>query len=110
MARQTVALRRVRGICDAPTLLWAPLVHLAEGCSLAETAVRVRAADWATPAGVTPMQLENYTIVATERNSLPYEGTMHVEHHLAIMPGELPDLVEPGLPIELTVRISEGDE
>lgn len=51
-ARQTGALRRARGIRDAPTLLRALLVHLAEGCSLAETAVRVRAAGWCVVSAV----------------------------------------------------------
>jgi len=51
-ARQTGALRRARGIRDAPTLLRALLVHLADGCSLAETAVRVRAAGWGAVSAV----------------------------------------------------------
>jgi hypothetical protein len=46
-ARSLGALRRGRGIRDPATLLRCLLVHLAEGCSLAETAVRVRAAGWA---------------------------------------------------------------
>jgi hypothetical protein len=45
-ARVTGALRRTRGIKDAETLLRVLLVHLADGCSLHETAVRVRAAGW----------------------------------------------------------------
>ena len=42
----TRALRRTRGIKDAETLLRVLLVHLADGCSLQETAVRVQAAGW----------------------------------------------------------------
>lgn len=41
------ALRRARGIRDPSTLLRCLLVHLAEGCSLVETAARVQAAGWA---------------------------------------------------------------
>ena len=51
-ARQTGALRRARGIRDAPTLLRTLLVHLADGCSLAETAVWVRAAGWCAVSAV----------------------------------------------------------
>jgi len=51
-ARQAGARRRARGIRDAPTLLRALLVHLADGCSLAETAVRVRAAGWCSVSAV----------------------------------------------------------
>lgn len=43
-ARLCGALRRVRGIPDAQTLLRVLLVHLADGCSLAETVAR--AAEW----------------------------------------------------------------
>jgi hypothetical protein len=39
-ARECGALRRGRGIADARTLLRVMLVHLAQGCSLRETAVR----------------------------------------------------------------------
>jgi len=46
-ARSLGALRRARGIRDPATLLRCLLVHLAEGCSLMETAARVRAAGWA---------------------------------------------------------------
>ena len=45
-ARAEGALRRARGIPDAATLLRVLLVHLADGCSLQETAVRVRQARW----------------------------------------------------------------
>lgn len=48
------ALRRARGIRDPATLLRCLLVHLAEGCSLVETAARVRAAGWAA---VSPVAL-----------------------------------------------------
>ncbi|MCX8038919.1 MAG: IS4/IS5 family transposase, partial [Candidatus Sumerlaeia bacterium] len=41
-ARETGALRRCRKVPDAPTLLRVLLIHLAEGCSLRETAVRAR--------------------------------------------------------------------
>jgi hypothetical protein len=40
MARQCGALRRARGIRDAPTLLRTLMIHLADGCSLVETAIR----------------------------------------------------------------------
>jgi hypothetical protein len=46
-ARSLGALRRARGIRDPAVLLRCLLVHLADGCSLAETAVRVRALGWA---------------------------------------------------------------
>ena len=42
-ARSTGALRRPRGFKDAASLLRAMLIHLVDGCSLRETAVRVRA-------------------------------------------------------------------
>jgi hypothetical protein len=51
-ARETGALRRARGIRDAPTLLRVLLVHLADGCSLQETAVRARAAGWCSVSSV----------------------------------------------------------
>jgi Transposase DDE domain len=51
-ARSLGAMRRTRGIRDPATLLRCLLVHLAEGCSLAETAVRVRAAGWAAVSAV----------------------------------------------------------
>ncbi len=46
------ALRRSRGIRDPGVLLRCLLVHLAEGCSLLETAARIRAARWATLSAV----------------------------------------------------------
>jgi hypothetical protein len=45
-ARELGALRRTRSIKDAETLLRVLLVHLADGCSLQETAVRVQSAGW----------------------------------------------------------------
>jgi hypothetical protein len=39
-AKELGALRRCRGFPDAPTLLRVLLIHLADGCSLRETAVR----------------------------------------------------------------------
>jgi hypothetical protein len=39
-ARELGALRRTREFCDAQTLLRVMLIHLGEGCSLRETAVR----------------------------------------------------------------------
>jgi len=41
-AKELGALRRARKVPDARTLLRALLIHLAEGCSLRETAVRVK--------------------------------------------------------------------
>jgi hypothetical protein len=41
-ARSLGALRRCRGVSDAESLLRVLLIHLAEGCSLRETSVRVR--------------------------------------------------------------------
>lgn len=41
-ARRCGALRRARGIPDAETLLRLLLIHVANGCSLSETAVRAR--------------------------------------------------------------------
>lgn len=43
-ARASGALRRARGVSDAGALLRVLLMHLAQGCSLAETAVRAREA------------------------------------------------------------------
>lgn len=51
-ARSLGALRRGRGIRDPATLLRCLLVHLAEGCSLMETAARVRAQGWAAISAV----------------------------------------------------------
>jgi hypothetical protein len=45
-ARQCGALRRARVIGDAELLLRVLLLHLADGCSLQETALRVRQAGW----------------------------------------------------------------
>jgi hypothetical protein len=45
-ARELGAVRRLRGIGDVPTLLRILLMHLADGCSLKETALRVRQARW----------------------------------------------------------------
>ncbi len=45
-ARTEGALQRARGIRDPTTLLRTLLVHLADGCSLQETAVRVQEAGW----------------------------------------------------------------
>src|SRR5207248_1304044 len=42
MARRSGALRRARGVPDAETLLRLLLMHVANGCSLAETSVRAR--------------------------------------------------------------------
>jgi len=42
-ARKRGALRRARGVDGAETLLRVLMIHLATGCSLAETAVRARA-------------------------------------------------------------------
>lgn len=42
-ARQTGAMRRTRGFKDAATLLRVLLIHLVDGCSLRETAVRADA-------------------------------------------------------------------
>jgi Transposase DDE domain len=41
-ARSLGALRRCRGVSDAESLLRVLLIHLAEGCSLRETSLRVR--------------------------------------------------------------------
>ena len=51
-AREQGALKRARGIADAATLLRVLLVHLADGCSLQESAVRVRQAGWCTISSV----------------------------------------------------------
>jgi len=51
-AREQGALRRARGIGDAATLLRVLLVHLADGCSLQETAVRVHEAGWCAVSSV----------------------------------------------------------
>ena len=45
-ARRLGALRRARGIADAQTLLRVLLVHVADGCSLSETALRAQQAGW----------------------------------------------------------------
>jgi hypothetical protein len=41
-ARSLGALRRCRGVSDAESLLRVLLIHLAEGCSLRETSLRIR--------------------------------------------------------------------
>ncbi len=41
-ARESGALVRARGVADAPALLRTLLIHIATGCSLAETSVRAR--------------------------------------------------------------------
>ena len=51
-AREQGALRRARGISDAATLLRVLLVHLADGCSLQETAVRAQEAGWCAVSSV----------------------------------------------------------
>ena len=53
-ARKLGALRRAREIADAGTLLRVLLVHLADGCSLAETAARAAELGWCevSPAAV----------------------------------------------------------
>jgi hypothetical protein len=45
-ARSCGALRRARAVCDAGVLLRLLLIHLADGCSLHETAVRATQAGW----------------------------------------------------------------
>src|SRR3990172_488725 len=45
-ARELGAVRRLRGIRDVETLLRMLLVHLADGCSFKETALRVEQAGW----------------------------------------------------------------
>jgi hypothetical protein len=53
-ARRLGALRRARGVPNARVLLRLLLLHLAEGCSLAEAAARARQGGWCrvTPAAV----------------------------------------------------------
>lgn len=53
-ARALGALRRARGVPNAQVLLRLLLLHVADGCSLAETAARARQAGWCrvTPAAV----------------------------------------------------------
>lgn len=51
-AKELGALRRARGIPDASTLLRTLLVHLADGCSLQETALRVGQAGWCSVSAV----------------------------------------------------------
>jgi hypothetical protein len=46
-AKELGAVRRLRGFASAETLLRVMLIHLADGCSLRETAVRARAGDLA---------------------------------------------------------------
>jgi hypothetical protein len=45
-ARELGAVKRLRGVADVPSLLRILLLHLADGCSLKETALRVRQAQW----------------------------------------------------------------
>lgn len=45
-ARELGAVRRLRGVSDVPTLLRILLMHLADGCSLKETALRAGQAEW----------------------------------------------------------------
>lgn len=51
-ARQLGALRRVREIADAATLLRTLLTHLADGCSLQETVTRAEQAGWCSISAV----------------------------------------------------------
>jgi hypothetical protein len=51
-AKELGAVRRARGIRDPETLLRMLLVHLADGCSLKETALRVEQAGWGRISGV----------------------------------------------------------
>lgn len=51
-ARQLGALHRARGIPNADTLLRVLMVHLADGCSLKETALRAHQAGWCTISSV----------------------------------------------------------
>jgi Transposase DDE domain len=51
-ARELGALRRARGIRDADVLLRVLMVHLVDGCSLKETALRVRQAGWCSISSV----------------------------------------------------------
>jgi hypothetical protein len=51
-ARELGALKRARGIRDADVLLRVLMVHLVDGCSLKETAVRVRQAGWCSVSAV----------------------------------------------------------
>lgn len=46
MASQSGAVRRMRGLYDPERLLRALLAHVADGCSLVETALRVQEAGW----------------------------------------------------------------
>jgi len=45
-AKELGAVRRLRGVSDVPTLLRILLMHLADGCSLKETALRAGQAQW----------------------------------------------------------------
>jgi hypothetical protein len=51
-ARKLGALRRARGIRDADVLLRVLMVHLVDGCSLKETALRVQQAGWCSISSV----------------------------------------------------------
>jgi hypothetical protein len=51
-ARTSGALRRTRAFKDAATLLRCLLMHLGEGCSLAETAARAATLGWTNVSGV----------------------------------------------------------
>lgn len=51
-ARRFGALRRARGIPNANVLLRVLMIHLADGCSLKETALRARQAGWCTISSV----------------------------------------------------------
>lgn len=51
-ARRLGALRRARGVGDAEALLRTLLIHLADGCSLQETALRAGQAGWCSLSAV----------------------------------------------------------
>ena len=51
-ARELGALRRSRGVADAELLLRVLLIHLADGCSLKETALRASQAEWCSVSSV----------------------------------------------------------
>ena len=55
-ARRLGALRRARGIGDADVLLRLLMVHLVDGCSLKETALRARQAGWCSISPVSIVQ------------------------------------------------------
>lgn len=95
-AKALGALRRCRKVQDAERLLRVLLIHLAEGCSLRETALRAR------QGGI--MELSDVAIMDRLRGSEPWFSWMN-QQLLARWVRRGPELV---FPVQWRVRIIDG--